>query len=150
MSESARINRLLAATRAQQVLISIQRQKILCCSPGTTASASIIPVESGIEQAKSDVNDWAIVFPKAKVIYGTSVGPESARIQAANQCVIDNSTVPTNPDARFSMYRRPYVPPACAPIPTAILNANLPKPSTRPICVAQKFQGTAATTCGTL
>ena len=147
MSESARITRILAASRAQEVRIAIQRQKNLCCAP-RVETTSIIPVESGLEQAKGDTATWGIVFPGAAVIQGTTVGPESARIKALRQAVIDNSTDPTNPETRFSMYRRPYVPPVCPAIPTAILNANLPKASTKPICVPQRFEGVATPACG--
>lgn len=141
MSESARITRLLAGARAQEIRIAIQRQKSLCCAP-RVETASIIPVESGIEQAKADTSTWGIVFPGAVVIQGTTVGLESARIRALSQAVIDSSTDPTNPETRFSMYRRPYVPPVCPAIPTAILNGNLPKASTKPICTPQRFEGT--------
>ena len=140
MSESARITRLLAASQCEEIRRAIQRQKSLCCAP-RVETASIIPVESGLEQAKGDVNTWGIVFPGATVIQGTTVGPESARIRALSQAVIDSSTDPTNPETRFSMYRRPYVPPVCPAIPTAILNGNLPKPSTKPICEPQRFEG---------
>ena len=140
--ESARIQRLLDTARQAEIQQAIQRQKNLCCGPTIIDTATIVPVESGLEQAKSDVTDWGIVFPKATVIYGTTVGLESARINALNQAVLDASTNPTSPDARFSIYRRPYVPPACPPISTEILNANLPKPSTKPLCIPERFQGT--------
>jgi len=140
--ESARVQRILDTARQAEIQQAIQRQKNLCCGPTVVKSISIVPVESVIEQAKSDVTDWATVFPKAIVIHGTGVGLESARINAVNQAVLDASTNPTSPEARFSMYRRPYVPPACPPIPTEILNANLPKPSTKPLCIPERFQGT--------
>ena len=146
--ESARIQRILDAARQQSIQEAILRQKNLCCGPTVVESASIVPPESTLEQAKADVRDWSVVFPRATVIHGTSVGLESARINALNQAVLDASTDPTDPESRFSMYRRPYVPPACPAIPTEILNANLPKPSTKPLCIPERFQGTITPACG--
>ena len=62
---------------------------------------------------------------------GTTVGLESTRIQAKIQKVLEDSIDPLNPDARFSEYRGPYLAPVCPPVPTEVLNAHLPKASTR-------------------
>jgi len=35
----------------------------------------------------------------------------------------------------------PFIPPGCAPTPTEILNASLPKPSTREACPPARFEG---------
>jgi hypothetical protein len=145
--ESARITRLLAATRNQEVQQAILRQKSLCCPPQIQTTNTMIANEGAVEEARSDVNTWGVTFPQATVIYGKSVGLESARLNAVAQAVIDNSTIPTDPSARFSMYRGPYVPPVCPPIPTAILNGNLPKASTKPICIPQRYEGTGTNRC---
>jgi len=147
--ESARVTRILAAARDQEIRAAIRRQNLQCCPPTLKSESTMIPNEGVVEQAKSDVNTWGITFPQATVIRGTTVGLESTRLIALAQVSIDNSTIPTDPSARFSMYRAPYVPPACPPISTSILNGNLPKPSTKPICVPVRFEGVATTRCGT-
>jgi len=147
MSESARINRRLESIRCEEIKQAIQKRQTLCCPPVIVESASIIPREGTIENAKGDVALWGTVFPGATVINGTSVTTESIRIKALLQSVDDNNTDYIDPDARFSMYRRPYVPPVCPPIPTILLNGNLPKASTKIDCGIQRFQGKVIRNC---
>jgi hypothetical protein len=146
--ESARINRLLQSIRCQEISEAIKRQNpAACCNPSVVESATIVPPESAVENAKSDVNLWGIVFPKATVINGTTVGLESTRLTKENQRTIDCSTKYNDPEARFSMYRPPYVTPVCPPIPSYILNGNMPKGSTIIPCGIQRFQGTIPRDC---
>ena len=42
---------------------------------------------------------------------------------------LDASVNPLDPEARFSQYRGPFIPPVCPPIPASALNANIPKQS---------------------
>jgi len=124
MSESARINRMLASIRESEVLLALQRMRRLagatpCCSPSVSIGGEDVPLESVV--LEKDIRCYTYA--------GTAVGLESMRLNAQNQCNIDKSTDPTNPEARFSQYRGPFIPPACTPIPQTILNGNLPKAS---------------------
>ena len=71
--ESARITRMLESIRCQELKQKIQRQNTSCCNSGVIKSATIVLPESTIEQARSDVNLWAVVFPGAEVINGPTV-----------------------------------------------------------------------------
>jgi len=51
--------------------------------------------------------------------------PESVRIARLQQRSQDLSTDPSNPDSRFSMYRRPFIP-ICPPIPQWYYTAGEP------------------------
>jgi hypothetical protein len=145
--ESARIGRLLEEIRCQEIREAIQRQKLACCAP-VVNSATIVPVESVIEKQQSDPTQWSTIFPGAQIINRPVTITESAKTLNLIQSTIQASTDPNVPDARFSIYRRPYVPPVCPPIPTYILNGNLPKSSPVISCPPQRFQGTIST-CGT-
>jgi hypothetical protein len=125
MSESARIERMLASIRESEVRLALQRARTLaggarCCTPSLATGGEDVPMESVV--LEKDIRCYTYA--------GKSVGLESMRMNAENQCNIDKSTDPTNPEARFSQYRGPFIPPACTPIPQTILNGNLPKAST--------------------
>lgn len=57
--------------------------------------------------------------------------PESVRILDKIAQTLAESVNPLNPDARFSEYRGPFIPPVCPPVPLEDRNANIPKSSTR-------------------
>jgi hypothetical protein len=139
--ESARINRMLEAIRCQELKQVIHKQGGSCCVPPVVNSVSIVPVESTLEKAKSDPTSCP------NVTYGTSVQLESTYLNNLFSCVISTSVTSTDPDARFSQYRRPYIPPACPPIPQGILNGNLPKNLVVAPCPAQRFQGVITRKC---
>ena len=139
--ESARITRMLEEIRCQELKQIIHRQGGSCCVPQVINSVSIVPVESTLEQAKSELASCPTQ------IYGTSVQLESAYLTKLSDSVISTSVMSTDPDARFSQYRRPYIPPACPPIPPYILNGNLPKNLVVTPCPAQRFQGVITRRC---
>jgi hypothetical protein len=126
MSEGARMDRLLAAVRQHEIALALQRARTLggnvpCCGSKVESPLSQkTPLESVLLEKQL----------KCYTYMGTAVGLESMRLNAQNQCNIDASTDPVNPDARFSQYRGPYIPPVCPAIPQEILNGNLPKAST--------------------
>ena len=64
-------------------------------------------------------------------VVGTQPTTEGVRTLDLITRTLDASVNPLDPDARFSQYRGPFIPPVCPPIPTAVLNANIPKSSTR-------------------
>jgi hypothetical protein len=73
--------------------------------------------------------DQVLACPGAVVRAG--VPPQSVRIQEIITSNLDQSVNPLNPDARFSEYRGPFIPPVCPPVPLVDRNANIPKASTR-------------------
>ena len=147
MSSSERVNRILAAIRCQEIQNAIQRAKITCCAPPPVVQTTEVPPESNLENAKADTNQWGTVFPGAIVIRGKLPVRESARMQKLNLNTIECSFDPTDPETRFSAYRRPFIPPVCTPISPLALNGNRPKPPNRDPCTPQRFQGTIIRTC---
>ena len=149
MSESARINKLLESIRCKELDKVIQRGGGACCNH-IVESASIVSRSGVIEEARGDTNLWGIVFPGSEVINGSKVQLESSYTKKLNDAVISSSVSSEDPNARFSIYRRPYIPPVCPPIPAYILNGNLPKGSTRVPCPIQRFEGTIVRKCSTI
>ena len=147
MSSSQRLNRILDGIRCEEIRNAVERAKIVCCSPPVKKSTVDVPPESTIEGQKGDVDQWNVIFPTATVVRGKLPITESARIQQINFSTIQASTEISDPDTRFSMYRRPYVPPVCTPVPALALNGNLPKTSTKPICSIQRFEGVVIPRC---
>ena len=126
MTEGARIDRMMASIRQNEILLALQRARKLvgvttpCCDSATEILGQETQLESSLITSKL----------KCYTYNGAAIGLESMRINAQNQCAIDLSTDPTNPEARFSQYRGPFVPPVCPPVPQEILNGNLPKATT--------------------
>ena len=147
MSSSQRLNRILEGIRCAELQTAIQRAKSICCSPRATSSAFDVPPESAREAQRGDVTQWNVVFPTATVVRGKLPVRESSRIQELQFCTIQAATDISNPETRFSMYRRPYLPPVCTPVPAEALSANLPKTSTKPICSIQRFEGVILPPC---
>lgn len=85
-----------------------------------------VPLSSDLLTFKQDK---LLACPGSVVRAG--VPPESVRIQDRITQTLADSVDPLNPDARFSEYRGPFIPPVCPPVPIADRNANIPKASTR-------------------
>jgi hypothetical protein len=64
-------------------------------------------------------------------VIGHQVVPSSVRTQGIIQSTLTAYADPTNPESRFVAYRGPVILAPCPPIPTAIVNANIPKSSKR-------------------
>lgn len=136
--ESARLARKLNAVQNCQKAIALARARKIygaecisaSCSTGGTVYRQETPLESDVLIAK--------LLECSNNIIGTKCGPESSRIQAANQCVLDASVDSFNPAVRFLEYRGLLTPPVCPPVPTEVLNAYLPKASTR--CIVSNSQ----------
>jgi hypothetical protein len=86
--------------------------------------AQLVPRESDHLQA-------VVASCLASGVIGRTPGPESLRTQTLAQKTVDAYTNQFGADSRFAHYRGPYIPPVCPPIPTEILNANVPKQSLR-------------------
>lgn len=81
------------------------------------------PVPQSSSKLKSDALRCAI---QGRTITGPVFGDlESIRVARLQQRTIDLSVNPIDPDARFSMYRRPFIQ-VCPPIPQFYLNAGEP------------------------
>jgi hypothetical protein len=129
MSESGRLSRKLdAVQRACSNAAILEARRLYgggpCDSCGTAADPKQeTPLSSDVLEAKVTTCFSAVI--------GRQVGPESARTDELIQRTLDAYADPANPDTRFVAYRGPYIPPVCPPIPTEILNANIPKSSKR-------------------
>ena len=125
--ESMRLSRLMDGRRNCQIQTSVERARgiygVTCADSCITTPIykQEVPRESDILPAKTACLRFQ----------GTTVGLESTRIQAKIQKVLEDSIDPLNPDARFSEYSGLRQAPVCPPVPTEVLNAHLPKASTR-------------------
>ena len=130
MSESARLTRKLNDIQSCDVNLALLKARAMygnvcndACIKQRTVQGQETPLESDLVIKKISGPCYTVV--------GTSVATESQRMASKVQCVEDASIDPLNPDARFLMYADYIPPPACPPVPTEVLNANLPKASTR-------------------
>ena len=134
MSESARISRLLDRQRMQICVDAVNQANACCTKP--TFSPNIPLPQSYVDAQKSDPVFWgSTVFPEAAVIRGTKVQAESARIKI----LMDQYN--SRDGCGYRSTGIPFIPPGCPPLPTSILNASLPKPSTRAECPVTRFEG---------
>lgn len=133
MSEGARITRVEEGIRSCMKQSALDRARALygtsCQASGSSCSTApaILSQETPLE---SDALARRVAACGPGVV-GPIVVPESIRIQRILQQTLEQSIDPTDPDARFSEYRGPYIPPVCPPIPQEITNAFLPKASTK-------------------
>jgi len=126
MSEGARINQLIYKAREQDIQSALIRAQQIYGAPCKTNCVKTkyyqeVPLES----------DYLIKKACPNPTIGLSCELSSELTQQRIQCVLDSSINPNDPLARFAQYYRIPPPPPCPPVPTAILNANLPKASTK-------------------
>lgn len=126
MSEGARINQLIYKARQQDIQSALIRaQKINgapCASNCLKANYyQEVPLES----------DYLVKKICPNPTLGLSCELSSELTQQRIQCILDSSVNPNDPLARFAQYYRIPPPPPCPPVPTSVLNANLPKASTK-------------------
>ena len=130
MSESARLTRKINSIQSCDVNLALQKARSMygdVCNDACLRSPTVLRQETPLE---SDILVKKILGPCYTVI-GTSVATESQRIASKIQCVLDASNDPLNADARFQVYADYIPPPVCPPVPTEVLNASMPKASTR-------------------
>jgi len=130
MSEAARISRMMAEMRNSQIAASVLKAQQIY---GTTCNDACLT--SGNYQQETPLESDLLI----KEISGTCysfVGPDppatsSQKTASLIECVLTQSVNPMNPNTRFSVYNGPRIIPACPQPPTEVLNANLPKATTR-------------------
>jgi hypothetical protein len=130
MSESARLTRKLNGIQSCDMNLALLKARAMygaVCNDACLRNPTVLRQETPLE---SDRVEKEIVGPCYTVI-GTSVATESQRMASKVQCVEDASIDPLNPDARFQVYADYIPPPVCPPVPTEVLNGNIPKASTR-------------------
>jgi len=142
-SESSRLANIMAAARANESsrIAALIRQQNECkvvavprkvdCGPcqkldlsggflGNTINA---PVPQSSSKLQSELISCQL---RGYRVNGVETGvPQSVWTARLQQRTLDLSTDPSNPDARFSAYRRPFVQ-VCPPIPQFYLNAGEP------------------------
>ena len=128
-SESSRLANLMRKScMNDQMLQQVNRLNTDECLPcervnlsgafiGNTIS-SPVPQSSSKLQSNILKCNYSVIGPR----FGTR---ESIRIARLEQKVFDASTDPTNPDTRFSLYRRPFIE-ICPPIPQFYYTAGQP------------------------
>jgi len=126
MSESARINQVIYKARQQDIQAALLRAQKIHGNPCDKSCTSTnyyqeVPLESDYVKKSICKNQTN----------GISCELSSKLTQQRNQCVLDYSVNPNDPLLRFAMYYRIPPPPPCPPVPTSVLNANLPKASTK-------------------
>ena len=121
-TESGRVALIIAAAARCAADVAVKRAQMSatpCARPVTTTTIGPrIPAESEILAAKTAC--LTFVSPATCV-------PQSTWITGVQACVLRNANDPLNPDARFSEFRGPVIPPVCTPVPQEALNANVPK-----------------------
>jgi hypothetical protein len=133
--EGGRMAQILAASKRCEVREAIAKARALNgpvqCSP-VPISRIVVPLES--TNLEGQVARCARITAQKATILATQPlrgVPESVRIAKLQQEVLDQYSPYSDSNRRFLEYQGPQVPTVCPPIPTEILNANLPKPSTR-------------------
>jgi|UniRef100_A0A6C0K9I6 hypothetical protein len=122
---------------------TIQSQAIPNGSIITSTNNRGVPLLNSVWEAyRTDTRFWGtLAFPgatnvkKRDPLYPTS---ESARI-AKKLATYKRTEV--GGTCGYYTNGIPFIPPGCAPTPTEILNASLPKPSTREACPPARFEG---------
>jgi hypothetical protein len=84
-------------------------------------------ITSPVPQSSSKLQSQqrACILKGSYVVGPPPAMPESMRVANLQQRTLDLSTDPTDPDARFSAYRRPFVQ-VCPPIPQSYYTAGEP------------------------
>ena len=127
MSQGARINQLIYRAREQDTNSALLRAQQIYGAPCT--SNCVKPPIYGQEVPLE--SDYLVKKICPKPTIGTVCELSSELTQQRIQCILDSSVNPDDPLARFAQYYRIPPPPPCPPVPTSILNANLPKPTTK-------------------
>ena len=139
MSESGRISRVLANIRQCEIQASIRNAR---GSKGSTICSSCVDPVQAIPLVETPIESILLkntVKNCYSAVIGYQPGPESTRIIDLQQKVINQSTNPFDPATRFVQYRGLLIPPVCPPTSSALINASLPKASTRNCGLGNKF-----------
>jgi hypothetical protein len=130
MSESERLSRKLDSIRCCEVNLALQAARNIygnTCRDACLKSPLVLQQETPLESDLLMKNTGGTCYS----VIGTLPTTESQRLNTLVQCVEDASVSAFNSDTRFKVYASPPAPPVCPPVPQEVLNANLPKPSTR-------------------
>ncbi len=132
--EGGRMTQILAASKRCQVQEAIAKaratyQPAPCPGP---ISRKDVPLESTALQGQLATCARITAADAQRIVSQPLRGvPESVRIAQLVQDIEDQYAPYSDSSRRFLEYRGPVVPVVCPPLPTEILNANIPKPSTR-------------------
>jgi hypothetical protein len=140
-NESGRVAQILANARRCAVNDAIAKARATVCCPPPPKPNRNVQLESSLLDAKI-ANCAGITAQQATRIAQENLRgvPESVRIRQRQQDVIDKYAPYNDPSRRFIEYQGPIIIPACPPIPTEDLNANIPKAPTS--CTALELLNT--------
>ena len=114
-TEGGRVACLLAESKECMAAAALTKARQLSQGCNRINPANVPPSSTEL-----DVNAACYTYQSAQ--YGV---PESVRIQQIIQKTLDASISPTDPYARFSEFRRPFIQ-VCPPIPQSYTNAGNP------------------------
>lgn len=144
--EGGRMTQILAASKRCQVQEAIAKARATYQPPPCPGriSRKDVPLESTALQGQLATCARISAADAQRIVSQSLRGvPESIRIAQMIQTLQDQTSPYSDSSRRFLEYRGPVVPVACPPLPTEILNANIPKPSTR--CDTLALLATGAT-----
>jgi hypothetical protein len=128
MSEAARLSRKLCGIQQSCNNAAILAARAMYGGSPCGACDTVVANPAQQTPAESDYLNAKVATCFSGVI-GTQPTTEGVRILDLITRTLDASVDPLDPDARFSQYRGPFIPPVCPPIPTSVRNANIPKQS---------------------
>ncbi len=131
-TESYRLSQKLdcvARSCSNSAILAARRFYGPACEDGNCGRVTPIPKQE--TPLESDVLAATVANCYSGYVGRPPVEPESFKTQKLAACTVAAYNDPTNPESRFVQFRPPVIPPVCPPIPTEILNANIPKSSTR-------------------
>ena len=112
MSEAGRLQRKLECIRAAERAAQLAKLRAITCAAACGPTPNLrhfTPLESD-NLERQVTNCYTYIGPVQGV-------PESVRINRVTELTLLKSTDPENPDARFSEYRGPFIPPVCPALP---------------------------------
>lgn len=134
-TEGGRMNQILMNAQCCAVNEAIRKAKASSCCPVPAEYSTRnnqVPLESTNLEARiaacARINALQAQIVASQPLRGLS---EGQRIRMLQQEVDSQFCAYNDPERRFQEYLGPRVPVVCPPLPTEILNANIPKPSTR-------------------
>lgn len=114
MSEAGRLQRKLECLRAAERAATLARLRSQTCAGA--ASCGTQPNVRQFTPLESDLLERQVT--SCYTYRGPVSGiPESTRINRVIELTLEKSVDPESPDARFSEYRGPFIPPVCPALP---------------------------------
>jgi len=119
----------VARSCSNSAILAARRFYAPVCEDGACGKVAVDPKQQ--TQLESDFLAATVANCYSGFVGRPPPEQESVKTQKLAACTVAAYNDPTNPETRFVQFRPPVIPPVCPPIPTEILNANIPKSSKR-------------------